>query len=135
MGRQSLKWPFLVIKQVSRTRTRLHIIEFFFFCQRSFMEFPKQPRLLTRQQISFHKLTSSILHCRQHTHNTLNMERLSCCLFEPSPLFSSGFGTENYFEVYQKRNIHTNLVIKLLIYNAILPAKCARARVTQSLRE
>lgn len=30
MGRQSLKWPFLVIKQVSRTRTRLHIIEFFF---------------------------------------------------------------------------------------------------------
>lgn len=51
----------------------------------------------------------------------------------PSSLHTSVFVTERYFSHYQKRNVNTSPATNLLIYNAVLPARSARAKVSQSL--
>ena len=52
---------------------------------------------------------------------------------EISPLSSSVFGMGRYSAGCLKKNMNTNLATKVLIYNAVLPAKYARAIVVQSL--
>lgn len=68
---------------------------------------------------------------RQQPHNSLNKERSSRRLHTPFTLHSSIFGIGTCSVCYQKRNVNIKPIANPLIYNGILPAKYARAMVSE----
>ena len=58
---------------------------------------------------------SIVVDSTQTTHRTWKGK--ADTYIEPSSLYSSVFGMGRYSAGYQKRNIHTNLAIKPLLYN------------------
>ena len=59
----------------------------------------------------------------------------TCAYIEPSTLCASIVGIGRYSVGYHKRNGNTKQTTDLFIYSGVLPAKYAKAMVTQSLWE